>query len=576
MYNKIFISFLIFVCSQTLISQSDYELAKKAFQRYRYIEVINILSKNTKFENLSKKDRLEANYMLGESYRVEENYKLAEKYLLVAKDIDDEHIKTLISLGSVYTKQNQWKKGLKEFTDAEKEDKKNPYIPLGLANVYLEVDSVDKAIQYFTKARELDVEGKLPEIFIGLGDSYAKQNISSLAISNYNEAKILSPTNPQILIKLGLVYTKMKKGNEAAKALKEAVDLDPTNTQVLLDLGKMYYKSGIYKEAVVYYKKYLELKPTDFEILTRYAKSLYESKAFEDAIPVYKKLNNLRSSVDYQKQLVNCYIETDSIQNAISIFNTIPNDSMTYKDLIKKGKLFLKVQDTITAISNYRFAYEKEPMSSEVSGEMAAIFIAQKNFIEAEKEYDRIIRNDPTNFSAQFYGGFASFMLEKFEEAKIKFRQVVALRPEYIQGRMFYARMYQAQDSFLVAKEMLNNILLSVDTIKNQDSIQTEKNKNTKSEIYNALAVIEYKSENYLGAINELIKVIALESKEVKNKKEGTHLFLAQMYNVSRVDKKMDSKTKELMKKKSIEEYKLVLKINPNNATAKKELSQIN
>ncbi|MDA0986963.1 MAG: tetratricopeptide repeat protein [Bacteroidetes bacterium] len=574
MQKKVLLILVSLFLTSDLFSQTDYELAKKAFQQYKYNEVIKILSKNTKFKNLNKKkDKLEANYMLGKSYLIQENYSSAQKYLLIAKDIDDEHIKTLVSLGTVYAKQNQWQKSLKEFTTAEKEDKKNPDVPLARAFIYLDLDSIDKATEYFTKASVLN--DQMPEIFIGLGDSYAEQNVYEYAIEKYNQAKVLDPKNPQILIKIGLAYTKLKKGKEAAQALKDAVDLDPSNTQVLLDLGKMYYKSGIYKEAAIYYQKYINLVPNDFEILNRYAKSLFKIKNYNEAIPVYSKLFSINPQIDYKRQIANCNYELENVQNAISVLSEIPLDSMNYKDFIKKGKAYLKLQDTLNAISNYRLAYTRDSLSSEVSGEMAAIFVAQKKFDESENEYNRILKNEPNNFSALFYGGFSSFMLEKFEDAKQKFKQVVVLRPEYLQGKMFLARMYQAQDSFAVAKEMFSKILLSLDTNKITDSVQIAKNNSSKTEIYNALAVIAYKSKNYLGAIDELKKAILLESKEIKKKNEGMHLFLAQMYNVSRVDKKMNSKTKDSMKKKAVDEYKFVLKINPNNLTAKKELDQL-
>ncbi|MDD8019162.1 MAG: hypothetical protein PHP42_12375, partial [Bacteroidota bacterium] len=91
---------------------------------------------------------------------------------------------------------------------------------------------------------------------------------------------------------------------------------------------------------------------------------------------------------------------------------------------------------------------------------------------------------------------------------------------------------------------------------------------------YRSLALFEYKKENPKGAVDHLLKAINYEPKNKPD--EGLHLFLAQMYAVSLGNKELLATEAQQIKKKSCEEYKLVLKINPKNATAKKELGQLN
>ena len=94
---------------------------------------------------------------------------------------------------------------------------------------------------------------------------------------------------------------------------------------------------------------------------------------------------------------------------------------------------------------------------------------------------------------------------------------------------------------------------------------------------YRSLALIEYKEKNYKGyskAIEYLVKAIEYEPKKKPN--EALHLFLAQMYAISIGNKEILADEARDLKNKACTEYKFVLKINPRNATAKKELGSLN
>ncbi|MFN7097072.1 MAG: tetratricopeptide repeat protein, partial [Gammaproteobacteria bacterium] len=48
----------------------------------------------------------------------------------------------------------------------------------------------------------------------------------------------------------------------------------------------------------------------------------------------------------------------------------------------------------------------------------AAIYVNQKNYEKAVKQYERLLEKDKNNMTALFYSGFSYFVLEKYEIAK--------------------------------------------------------------------------------------------------------------------------------------------------------------
>ena len=249
-----------------------------------------------------------------------------------------------------------------------------------------------------------------------------------------------------------------------------------------------------------------------------------------------------------------------------------------YDEYVRMGRSQLKLKDTTGAIASYEKANSLDSASVEVAGELAAIFVAQRKFQKAAEQYERKLKVEPTNSSALYYGGFSYSMIERFDEAKQLYKRFVELRPAYPQGRMALARMYVAEDSvelgkkqYMLTKALIDSLMANdTSTVKKED-----KYSQTLIDIYQALGAIEYGNKDFLSAVDYMEKAVSYESKDGKKKSASLHLFLAQMYNVARSVKTITPERSQEFKEKAIREYELVLKLDPKNIAAKKELGQL-
>lgn len=103
-----------------------------------------------------KKEKHEANRIVGWNLYLEGRYELAEKYLQKAVEIDNKHLKAWSNLGWLYEKRERYKEMHDAFEKAiQYGDKRNPWDEIGLGEAYYFLKDYSQARQHFLKAREM-------------------------------------------------------------------------------------------------------------------------------------------------------------------------------------------------------------------------------------------------------------------------------------------------------------------------------------------------------------------------------------------------------------------------------------
>ena len=321
----------------------------------------------------------------------------------------------------------------------------------------------------------------------------------------------------------------------------------------------------LWRDAASTFEKYSKLKPQNTSITEQWARSQYGARLYKESIVNFEKLETSKLNQELSLMLAHSYFEAGDMQKSADMYNAIPIDSLKKTDdLINFGRSLVKLKDTTKALLMLEKATQIDTQSVEVAGELAAIFMAQKNFEKAVSQYNKILTVDQKNISALFYGGYAYSVLNQIDSAKNFFLKVTEIRPGYIQGRIFLMKMYLEQENYIEMQKESQIILKQLDSTalleKDQKKL-TEKINPIYLDVYRTLAIMEFKQKKYVQAVDNLKNALKYEPKTKKN--ESLHLFLAQMYNLGG--------DKESAKK----EYDLVLKLNPKNASAKKERSQL-
>ncbi len=573
---KFFLSIsLTVIMSLSVFAQPELEKGKAAFQKQSYDDAITIfqsfLSQNTR--------NVEANFYLGESYRMKGDLQNAQNALERTLDFNDEYEPALASLIRVYGKLGLWDKAQKKYNEAAKYNKKGVAAPLAFAQTYLETDSLDKASIYFSKVK--DNEEKNADAYVGLAEVYARQNVIVLAVDNLRTATQIRPGDPTLWYKLASTILKNRSLNadqirEVTAALQKSIDLDPKNEKAVFDAANTFYRIKYWREAASFFQKYVELKKDNPEAWEKYGTAAFNAKAFTDAIPALEKAIAMNKNVfDLKMMLANGYYFLQDFKKSIDVFKTLPPDSLGKDEYYRIGVSYYKLKDTSNALANFEIANQKDTVAAIAAGDLAGIYVGQKKYDHAVKQYEKLLVRDPENVTALFFIGFSHSVLGNIEAAKNYFQKFVMRRPTNIMGRTYLAQMYSLEDSVDIASEQYNIVIALADSSMKAESDPKKIASSAQSIVgaYRALALFDYKAKNFKLSIEKLLKGVALEPKNKPD--EALHLFLAQMYAVYSGDPQLLAEEARGIKKKACDEYKFVLKINPKNPNAKKESAQM-
>jgi len=562
---------LLLMASGSVRAQDYLKLGKDALQQKSFDVAIDYLLKAQKANTRN----VEANYFLGEAYRLKGVRDSAEMYLQRAVDINDEFMPAATSLGALFVRTGQWLKAGKIFTVATKVDKKNAGIPLAYANAYLEVDSLDKAIVYFSKAK--DINENLPDVYIGLAEAYGRQNIAVLAITNYQKAAELEPKSAVIRYKLGKAFYKNRQYNDCAREFQEAVNLDPTNDVYVLEVAQIFYKAKMYRESARFFGKYVTLKKDNRIAYEEYAKALYTGRFYRDAVPVIEEAMRLNpKSYELKPAFARSLYESGESQKAIDAYKALPKDSLVAEDYVRIGRSYLKLKDTDNAIAGFEQAVTLDSTSTEVSAELAGGYMAKKMYDKAAEQYNKKLKAEPKNIGALVNGGVCFMVIGKYDTAKVMMQKVIELRPEFFQAYLYLAKCYYLLDSLDLAKKQYQLVIAIIDTMNipaSEGKTKAEKYGTQLLEANKFIGLIELLGKHYPSAIEYLKKAIEFEPKEKRDLE--AHLWLAQSYALSLGNQKITIEEAQAIRQKAIEQYEIVLKIDPKNKTGIKELDQI-
>ncbi len=564
---------ILLIVAAVGFAQDDLAVGKSAFEKKSYDEAILHFQKYL----ISNSRSIEANYLLGESYRLKGDLQNALTGLERALDFDDEYEPALASIIRVYGKLGMWDKAAKRFKEAEKYHKKGIRAPLAYGQTFLEADSLDKASIYFSKAKEIDP--KNPDVYIGLAEVYSRQNVIVLAVDNLRTATQLDSTNPALWYKLATTILKNRGLNaaqiqEIIAALQKSIELDPTNDKAIYDAANTMYRTKSYwLEAAEFFKKYLELKKDNADAWEKYAISAYNAKKYADAVPVLEQAIALNpKSQELIPMLAHCYYLTREYQKSLDLYKSIPADSLGKDEVYRMGYSYFQTKDTVNAISYLEKTISMDKEHSDAIGTLAALFLNQKKYEKASVLYEKLLAKDPKNVTALFYAGFSYYVLGKNDTAKNYYKQLIAIRPNNVQAHQSLMQIYSLQDSAEQGRHHANIMIGLADSVMKSDPSKAALQTQIIINGYRTLALFDWRDQRTRLAIEKLEKGVSFEKEK---KDENLHLFLAQMYAVLSGDKELLAKEAKEIKEKACKEYQVVLKINPKNANAIKESTQM-
>lgn len=184
--------------------------------------------------------------------------------------------KLLINLATLAAKKGMAKQAHKITQDILKVFPGDPEATILMAKIYFRQKKF-KVVQLICN-NLLFKEVKHSEIYNLLGLSHFQLNNLPDAVSNFNKALKVNPSNLAARVNLGIVYLQYKDYHQAAKEFTTAIQKIPQDLHVQFYLAIALSQTGKETDAVALYKKTLEKRPNFIAALFNLG-TLYLTKA---------------------------------------------------------------------------------------------------------------------------------------------------------------------------------------------------------------------------------------------------------------------------------------------------------
>ena len=392
--------------------------------------------------------------------------------------------------------------------DAAKAIQKKDYTTaLNIAKEFLDRDSANVAIKILIQLRE-----SLPnniKLYEYLGDSYAKINVTELALINYEQAVSMDSTDVTILTKMADILYKLKRYTDAVNKYLKIVFIDPKNTKAYLNAATILYnaKPRRYADAATMYEKYLSLDKS--------------KEAYENITSAYNSLKNYDKSYSYAieglvkypddillaKNAAIASYNLKKFDEAAKYYKAVPDSMLSINDLKSAGASFSSIKADSIAIMYYEKVIKKDSTQSSLFMDIANSYFRNKENEKAVKYYAEKIKIDPKYEPAYRYMGFAYFIDGKFNDARQAFLDAKNLIDTTFATNYYLAQSYVRVDSSEHAAEQYIRVLKLAEGKERQY-------KDAILEASDFLVRRAYARKNYSGAITYFSKALQVKPNE--------------------------------------------------------------
>ncbi|MDH3883092.1 MAG: glycosyltransferase, partial [Desulfobacterales bacterium] len=263
-----------------------------------------------------------------------------------------------------------------------------------------------------------------PEFAIGyndLGVLHYQVGNKEDSLKNYETAVRLDPEN--ITFKKNLAdfyFVEIGQVDAALRIYIEVLEKNPKDIEILLITGHICVALHKFEDAKVFYRRVLELEPYNEDAqnnLTKLEKMPLMTSAYNSAEEMYQEIQPLLNNGDQHK----------AIASLGKLLERFPDFTLAHNDL---GVLYYYTGDKEKAQHHYERAVELTPDNINFQKNLADFYCIELGRIEdALKIYVSILTTDPQDVETLMATGQICKALEKFDDARDFFNQVLQIEP---------------------------------------------------------------------------------------------------------------------------------------------------
>lgn len=250
-----------------------------------------------------------------------QNFILAEDNLKKILSIDENNLKALFLLGSVFIQTGKFESSIKYLDKVIKIDPNIANAQNNLGIVYIKLKKFETAKKFLNKA--LDINPNHLDAFNSLGIVYAEMGDLNEALLNVKKALELNPNFVSAHNNLGLIYKKFEHFHDAETSFKKALELNPKFMESHYNLMELYEKGNQndkLEKAIINFEKIF--KSNSISLLYK-SHILFKKDLFLDVIKNLKSFsikNDINLEIDRVNLLAKSYDKVDNTDEAFLCF----------------------------------------------------------------------------------------------------------------------------------------------------------------------------------------------------------------------------------------------------------------
>jgi tetratricopeptide (TPR) repeat protein len=288
---------------------------------------------------------------------------------------------------------------------------------------HIQASMENKRPQEVIKGLELLIDS-YPEFALAhndLGALYYKAGNREKALKFYENAVQLDPGNMIFQKNLAdFYYVEMGRVEDASRIYSKILEANPEDVETLLIAGHICVSLHKFEDAQVFYHRVLELEPLNeaaqenLEKLNQMGSIRSELKSAED---MYQEIQPLLNNGDPHK----------AIASLEKLLENYPDFGLAQNDL---GVIHYHIGNKEKAQYHYERAVELTPDNINFQKNLADFYCIELGRIEdALKIYVRILKTDPQDVETLMATGQICNALEKPDDARDFFNQVLQIEP---------------------------------------------------------------------------------------------------------------------------------------------------
>lgn len=306
----------------------------------------------------------------------------------------------------------------------------------------LHSDDLDIEQKYMKKAVELDP--KLFEARLGLGQSYLSGKQYREALGQFEVCEKLKPSDPIVKFRIADVHQKLGDHKKARECYRKVEKDMPRNAVVKYALGNSFAYEGNHTEAVKYYRMASELGFADKTLYIDWAQSCLGLGQKKEAIGVYGRLfdtevtpEDLAQIEDMVLKLCDPFSDLDPAQKvelgkAVQLLDgqpSKPDEALAVLDKLAekadsseavhhlRGRALLATKKKEEAAAEFKKAAELNPEYADPVYCLALLDCANRDYDAAKEKFLKALSLDPFNADANIYTATLMWNKRNYKDA---------------------------------------------------------------------------------------------------------------------------------------------------------------